>query len=165
MSSLPVKYQTLPQSYFAEKWFVATAKKLKIKAKNPDLELTKEILESHLKHKFQRVEENWIEDQNDVTEYLDLILKTDCLIELENQEGRLLKIAVDVTLNPNSDFISSKIKEISNLNFQIARQKLGIDRHWVIVITSNYQELDLYQLCDQFYTAIDHQNCIDMIRL
>lgn len=80
---------------------------------------------------------------------------------MENQEGKLLKVAIDITLNP--DCISNKIKEISNLNFQIARQKLDIDRHWVVVIPSNYQEMDLYSLCDRFYTAIEHQNCIETI--
>ena len=157
------EYQILPQSYFAEKWFIAAARQLKIIAKNPSLDLVKPILRTYLKYKFQRVEKNWIENDNDVTEYLDMILKTDCIIELENQEGELLKVAVDITLNPNSDSISSKVKEISNLNFQIARQKLGIDRHWVIVIPSNYQEMDLYNLCNKFYVAIDNQNCIDII--
>lgn len=41
------QYQILPQGYFAEKWFIAVARQLKIIAKNPSLDLVKPVLKTY----------------------------------------------------------------------------------------------------------------------
>lgn len=151
----------LPQSYLVEQWFRASVRNLQFLAKNPSLDSVKRTLKQYLKHKFNRVEQNWIEDFHNVAEYLDLVLKCDCIVELENQNGEKIKVAVDVTLD--SELVEHKTREIASLSFCAARHELGIDRHWIVVLPGNYLQLDIYDLADKFYSTIDRQQGIDVI--
>lgn len=154
---------SLKTSYCAEKWFCATAGKLQIKGHNPTLKSVKSVLKKHLKSKFERVENYWITNPLDVVEYLDLILKCDAIIELENEAGRMIRVAVDVTLN--SESVDSKVAEVSRLNFHRARTDLGIDRHWVIVLPENFLDLDMYRVVGKFYECIDNKTTVDVVKL
>ena len=147
--------ESLPLSYFAEKWFIAQAKKLNIIAKNPPLNKVKSVLKRNLKHKFGRVENRWIQNPHDPAEYLDLILKCDCILELETKTGKTVKVAIDITLNPCA--AKDKTYEISGRNFHNARKALGIDRHWIIVLPKNFSEqLNINdRIIDAVYQTVD----------
>lgn len=165
LGTIPYRNQitSLPLSYFAEKWFIAQAKKLKIIAKNPRLETVRSVLKQHLKHKFDRVENCWIQNPDDPTEYLDLILKCDCILTLENKQGKTIRVAVDITLNPYS--AKDKKHEIGGINFDNARKALGIDRHWIIVLPKGFfEKLNINNsIIDRVYQAVDSRNKVQVL--
>lgn len=147
----------ITNGYCCERWFISVAKQLRILSKNPSLTKTIDVLSNALKSKFEFAN-NFIENSLDAAEYLDLVLKTDCILLLEDSKGESYRVAVDITLNKNK--IEEKLQEINRSSFKKARKELGIDRHFVILLPVNYQSLNSFDIADALYTAIDNQEQI-----
>ena len=159
------KIANLPLSYFAEKWFIAKAKELRIKAANPGLDKVKSVLKSTLRKKFERVERLWIENELNPAEYLDRILKCDCILALEDNTGKTVTVSVDITLDPNS--VTDKQREVKTRAFYSARKQLGIDRHWIVILPNNFSEqLNINEvIIDRFYQEVDNKAKIAIVNL
>lgn len=135
----------------AELWFRESARKLGVLDIEPPLQLVKRVLNKHLQSRV-RAAMPYMEDENDPGEWLDRILKTDCLLLLENIEGRMLRVAVDVTADEEK--AESKLWEISALYFRAARRELKIDRHWVVVVKPSEVSRQA-TIIDALYSQID----------
>jgi hypothetical protein len=149
----------------AEIWFRETLNRVKLLERNPSLEKVLTVLTQTHKSKIENVSRNWIEDANDPAEWLDRILKIDCLAVIENQEGKALKVGIDLTLNDSPERLEKKIEEIRQVSFLKARTQLGIDRHWIVLIPNHYHDLSAHEIADKFYSAIDQNNDIAVINL
>jgi hypothetical protein len=135
-----------------EIWFRAAAKALRmLDSRRLSLRLVREVLTLHLPQKVARALGH-MSDPQDVDQWLDFILKCDCLLLLEDSNGNPRRIAVDVTANPND--VRSKFREIDTKAFQMARADLGIDQHWIVLV-SPLALPDEGSLIDQFYEIID----------
>ena len=139
--------------YYAEIFFREASAIVNILDKTPSLETVLRILTKTHRSKYANVKNNWIENELDAAEWLDRILKIDAIVELTNSRGKTFKIGIDVTLNDRH--IEKKMEEISQPNFRQARRKLGIDRHWVVVLPANFQEMSAFELLARFETEIE----------
>ena len=68
-------------------------------------------------------------------EWLDLVLKVDVLLRLENADGQSLRVAVDVTTS--KALVPQKFQMISSRLFGLARRELNIDCHWVVLVNAD----------------------------
>ena len=86
---------------------------------------------------------------------LDRVAATDSLIEMRTNQGRVQRIAVDVTVNPDEE--QAKLDRIRgkpdkedrpgsnrNLNLPNVRRELAIDKHIVVLLNSDRQMLPSY---------------------
>lgn len=92
-----------------------------------------------------------------ISDYLlDKAVATDQLIEIKNESGRFVRIAVDVTGNPEK--LQEKIDRIQgfpepndvlgknrNLNIAKAREELAIDKHLILALNSQREKLPSYE--------------------
>lgn len=136
----------------AEVWFRAVMKELKMLGSHPpSLEDIKDVSLQHLSFKARRALRH-IKDEEDPEEWLDLVLKIDCLICLETAEGYLLTVGVDVTSNPHE--VEYKLEQLKSHSFQLARNKLQIEKHWIILVDPNRLPSKDW-IIDKFYGEVD----------
>lgn len=146
------------EGFSAEVWFRARMLSLRmLDPQPPSLETIKNVLNQYFKGRVERALLHMIDDL-DPEEWLDLIFKVDVLLSLQNIEGRALRIAVDITTSPVD--VADKIEMISSRLFQIARRKLEIDRHWVVLVNPlSLPSRD--RLLDVFYEVVDqNKECV-----
>jgi hypothetical protein len=96
----------------------------------------------------------YIENPLSSKEFLDKILKTDCILEIENNQGQIEKIAIDITLD--SEKVEDKLQEINRSSFVKSRKELNIDRHWILIVSNNYSKLNSFAIAEKLYEAIDN---------
>jgi hypothetical protein len=145
-----------------EIWFRAAVKALRmLDSRRLSLRLVREVLTLHLPQKVARALGH-MSDPQDVDQWLDFVLKCDCLLLLEDSNGNPCRVAVDVTANPNE--VRSKFREIDTTAFQNARADLGIDQHWIVLV-SPLALPDEGSLIDQFYETIDEREQCSIIDL
>lgn len=135
----------------AEVWFKESCRKLGLLDVLPSLQLVKRVLNKQLSAKVKTAL-LYMENENDVGEWLDLVLKTDCLLLIENVAGEMLRVAVDVTADLQKS--SSKLAEIDSVRFRAARRELGIARHWIVVVRA-LEISSRATLIDTLYNQID----------
>jgi len=115
-----------------EIWFKAVMFELRMIDRNPpSLVEIKNVLLKYLSEKTHKALRH-LKDESDLEEWLDLALKVDCLICLENDDGEFLRIGVDVTANRQE--LAYKLELIESHSFQLARKKLGISKHWIVLV-------------------------------
>lgn len=140
----------------AEYWFRENARKLGLLDIEPPLSEVKRVLNRYLKAKV-RTAIQYMSDETDPQQWLDLVLKTDCLLSVENIEGQVLRVAVDVTIDEEK--ASEKLEEVSLPSFRSARQELQIERHWIVVVKA-LEIAAANNLVDIIYDQIDRtQEC------
>lgn len=135
----------------AEVWFTESCRKLGLLDVLPSLQLVKKILSKYLASKVKTAL-LYMEDKNDVSQWLDLVFKTDCLLVIENVDGEMLRVAVDVTANLKK--AEAKLLEVDSANFRAARLELNIDRHWIVIIRA-LEVPSRATLIDVLYDQID----------
>jgi hypothetical protein len=135
----------------AEIWFRESCRKLSLLDVELPLELVKRVLNKHLKSRVVAATP-YMKNRNDPVEWLDRVLKTDCLLSIENMSGQMLRVAVDVTADEEK--AESKLQEVSAANFRAARRELRIDRHWVVVVKPT-EVSRLATLIDALYSQSD----------
>lgn len=146
------------EGFSAEVWFRARMVSLRmLDPQPPSLQAVQNVLNQYFKGRVERALLHMIDDL-DPEEWLDLILKVDVLLSLQNIEGRALRIAVDITTSPLE--VANKMEMISSRLFQIARRKLEIDCHWVVLVNPlSLPSRD--RLLDVFYEVVDqNKECV-----
>ncbi len=150
------------QGFEVEMWFKAAMRQLKMTDKNPPtLAEIKKVLLQRLRAKSDKALRH-LKDIDDAEEWLDLALKCDQLISLENESGEKIRIAVDVTSNPEQ--IKYKFDLIDSHAFHLARMDLRIQKHWIVLVNPNcLPEKD--RIVDVFYELVDRVSTTEIIKL
>lgn len=145
-----------------ELWFIANMRRLRVLDQSPiALSTVMRVLDRYLPSKTQTASE-YINDPDDVDCWLDLVLKTDCILIVENIDGQNQRVAIDVSAN--FDKSQSKFNEINQPSFFLARQELKIDRHWIVIVNpEKLPEED--ELNEVIYTTVDLEKKCVMIDL
>lgn len=119
--------------FSVEVWFRLCARDLRL-LDLPPLQLS-EIEPACRKHLLSRVERAipHMSDPTDPELWLDLILKADTMLKIEDYEGNLLRCAVDVTALPRE--AANKLDTIKSRAFGLVRRQLKIDRHWIVLVS------------------------------
>jgi hypothetical protein len=119
--------------FSVEVWFRLCARELRL-LDLPPLQLS-EIEPACRKHLLSRVERALphMSDPTDPELWLDLILKADTMLKIEDCEGNLLRCAVDVTALPRE--ATNKLDTIKSQAFKLVRRQLKIDRHWIVLVS------------------------------
>lgn len=148
------------QGFEAEIWFRAVMKQLKMLDVNPPKSTDiRRILVKHLRAKSAKAIRH-LKNVDDGEEWLDLALKVDTLLRLEDKNGQLIRVGVDVTSNPEQ--VDYKLGLIESYPFRQARKELDIAKHWVVLVNPNYlPEKD--RIVDVFYTQVDRVNSTAII--
>ena len=146
----------------AEVWFRLTCQRLRMLDSNPpSIRRVESVLRKYLPKKTQRALNHMI-DEDDPDLWLDLILKVDSLLFLQDLNDIQIKIGVDVTTF--SGEVSAKFSEISSTSFQGARRELGIQKHWILLVSSLSLPSD-DMLIDKFYEIVDRPEECSIINL
>jgi hypothetical protein len=137
----------------AELWFRLTCRRLRMLDPNPPtLRMLEPALRTHLPKKTERAIHH-MSDESDLELWLDLVLKIDSLLSLQDLDGKALRIGADVTLSPSE--VVSKFAAIRSMPFQAIRRELNIDKHWVVLVSASALPSDA-TLIDTFYEIVDH---------
>jgi hypothetical protein len=146
----------------AETWFRLTCRRLRMLDPNPPtLRQIEPVLRRYLPKKTERAICH-MSDEDEPELWLDLILKIDSLLSLQDLDGKGLRIGVDVTTFPAE--VPEKLAAIRSAPFQAARQALGIQKHWVVLVSALSLPSD-DMLIDKFYEVIDRPDECSMIDL
>jgi hypothetical protein len=146
----------------AEAWFRHTCRRLRMLDTNPPtLQMIEPVLRQHLPKKTKRAIAH-MNDEYDPELWLDYILKIDALLSLQNLSDSFLRIGVDITTFPSE--VSEKYSEICSKPFREARQKLKIDKHWIVIVSSSSLPSNA-MLIDKFYEVVDHPEECSIIDL
>ena len=135
----------------AEVWFEESCRKLGLLDVLPSIQLVKKVLNKYLDSKV-KIAIPYMEDENDVSECLDLVFKTDCLLIIENVDGETLRVAVDITVNLKK--AEAKLAEVNSFSFRAVRCDLGINRYWIVVVRA-LKISSRAALIDTLYSQID----------
>lgn len=143
-----------------EIWFKAVMVQLRmVDQYPPSLQEIRSALLKYLNQKTHKALRH-LKDESDWEEWLDLALKVDCLIRLENNNGELLRIGVDVTANRQE--VMYKLELIESHSFQLARKKLGISKHWIVLVDPDCLPSRDW-IVDRFYTEVDNNKEIAVL--
>lgn len=146
----------------AEIWFRLACRRLRMLDPNPpSLEILQPVLSRHLSKKTERALRH-MNDESDPELWLDLILKIDSLLSLQDLDGKALRIGADVTISPSE--VESKFSAIRSMPFQAIRRELNIDKHWVVLVSASALPSDA-MLIDAFYEMVDHPDECSIIDL
>jgi hypothetical protein len=141
-------------SYQSKLWFQRVARELRLVDREFFRELSVGMLGPIIRQRLtERVEEaaRRGEDLQDPSTWLDLVL-IDSVLRLENIEGQAFRVAVEVTTRDRNAL--NELGLVKSNHFRAVRSKLGIDRHWVLLldaVSPPAQE----QLVDALYEQID----------
>lgn len=144
--------------FSVEIWFSLVMQKYRLFDNTPiALATVLRVARKYLASKARRAED-FLENPGSVDEYLDKIFKIDCILQVETIEGKLQRVAVDVSANVS--LVRSKLDEIVQPKFWACRRELQIDRHWIILV--NAKKLpDEARLIDAIYEAVDEpKKCV-----
>ncbi len=145
-----------------EIWFEAQMENLRLVDYTPvALATVFRVVRQYLPSKTRTAEE-FIDNPESVDELLDKVLKIDIILRVEQADGTIQRVAVDVSGNASK--AQSKFDEIMQSNFWAARRALCLDRHWIVLV--NERKLPSPDdLTDAIYEAVDsNQKCV-MINL
>jgi hypothetical protein len=146
----------------AEVWFALTCRRLRMIDPNPPtLRTIEPVLHQYLPKKTERAIAH-MNDEYDPDLWLDYILKIDSLLSLQDLNDRPLRIGVDVTTFPGE--VSQKYSAICSRPFKAARQALGIDKHWILLVSALSLPSD-DMLIDKFYEIVDRSDECSIIDL
>lgn len=150
------------QGNSVEIWFRAVTKELQmLDPQPPSLEKIQTVLLKYLNRKTHKAL-RYLNDVLDPHEWLDLALKVDTLLCLENQHGQLVRVGVDVTSNPEQ--VDYKLNLIQSKPFFPARKELNIQQHWVVLV--DFQRLpELDTIVDMFYDQVDRDMATAIVKL
>ena len=150
------------EGFSVEVWFIFQMQKLRLADNTPiALATVVRVVRFYLPSKTETALE-FVDHPDSVEELLDKILKIDCILRVEQADGTIQRVAVDVS--SNSTKAQSKFNEITQSSFWSARRELNLDRHWVIVV--NAKKLpDEAKLIDAIYEAVDDSKKCVMIDL
>jgi hypothetical protein len=101
-------------------------------------------------------------DESDPDLWLDLILKVDSLLSLQDLDGKALRIGADVTTSAAE--VPDKFAAIRSMPFQAIRKELKIDKHWVVLVSAFSLPSDA-TLIDTFYEIVDRPEECSIIDL
>ena len=155
----------------AAKYFQNRAKQLQILAPHPEISLVKSVLEQHLPLRVKRLVPHLANPENSES-WLSLILKINFLILLWDAGEQPILVGLNVS--------GSQIAAIEQLNiieskeFSTARQKLGISKHWFVIIPgcppvgpskdelfdALYEQLEREEECGIINFSAKMQECI-----
>jgi hypothetical protein len=119
------------------------------------------IIKRYLPHKCRTAQE-FIDHPDDPDEWLDKVLKIDCILKVEQSDRTLQRVAVDVTANWSQ--FREKYNEITQTKFTKARNELGIDRHWIIGVNPNHLP-NPEDLVDAIYNSVDQSETCLLLNL
>jgi hypothetical protein len=146
----------------AENWFRLTCRRLRMLDPNPPtLRMLEPALRTHLPKKTERAICH-MSDESDPELWLDLILKIDTLLSLQDLDGKALRIGADITTSTTE--VLDKFAAIRSIPFQAIRQELKIDKHWVILVSASSLPSDA-MLIDTFYESVDRSDECSIIDL
>lgn len=150
------------QGFSVEVWFNFQMQKLRLADNTPIAPATVvRVARLYLPSKTEIASE-FIDNPDSVEEWLDRVLKVDCILRVEQADGTIQRVAVDVSSNPTK--AQSKFNEITQSSFWSARRELMIDRHWIVLM--NTKKLpDEAKLIDAIYEAVDDSKKCVMIDL
>lgn len=150
------------QGNSVEIWFRAVIRELQmLDPQPPDLDTIQTVLLKYLNKKTHKAL-RYLNDVSDPEEWLDLALKVDALLRLENQNGQFVRVGVDVTSNPEQ--INYKLNLIGSTPFFQARKELNIQQHWIVLVDfKRLPELDA--IVDMFYDQVDQNMPTAIVKL
>lgn len=145
-----------------EIWFYLQMQKLRLVDYTPlALVTVVKVVRKYLSYKAQ-IAEAFINNPDSAEEWLDRVMKIDCILSVEQESGAIQRVAVDISANPT--LAQSKFDEIMQPKFWAARRELRIERHWIVLV--NPKKLpDEARLIDAIYTAVDDVKKCVMIDL
>jgi hypothetical protein len=145
-----------------EVWFYIQMQNLRMTDYTPiALTTVKRVLRQCMPSKAKQGED-FLDNPESVDEWLDKVLKIDCMLNVEQDDGTPQRIAVDITGNASE--ANKKFDEIMQRKFWVARKELNIDRHWIVLVNPDCLP-SRAELIDVIYAAVDDsQKCV-MINL
>lgn len=150
--------------FSVELWFYLIMQKYRLLDYTPiDLGTVIRVVRQYMPSK-AATGEAFLENPENVEEWLDRILKIDSILCVEQADGTLQRVAVDVSANASK--AQSKFNEIRQSSFRASRRELKIDRHWIILVDSKNLPAE-GKVVDAVYEAVDEpEKCvmIDLIK-
>ena len=145
------------RGFAVELWLKSMLINLKMLDRQPpQLEQVVDALTRHLPQKVERARRH-LNDPEDLQEWLDLVLKTDALVRLEDITGRSLRIAIDITARETE--LADKLSWISSREFRQVRKQLDLAQHWILLVKPDALP-SRDRLMDAFYEQVDKsQEC------
>jgi hypothetical protein len=141
-------------SYQSKLWFQRIARELRLVDRDFFRDISVAGLAPVIRQRLsERVEEasRRGEDLLDPSTWLDLLL-IDSVLRLENIEGAAFRVAVEVTTRDRHAL--NELGLVKSNNFRVVRGRLGIDRHYVLLLDSVTPPSN-EQLVDSLYEQID----------
>ena len=117
--------------FSVEQWFQAQTVSLNLLAPCLDLYTIQGVLEQYLPGRVQRFSRHIAEPQ-DASNWLKIVLKSGELIQLWPTPEQSVTVAVNCS--GNLKLAQEQLALVRSPEFKSARQALGIDRHWFLVI-------------------------------
>jgi hypothetical protein len=114
-----------------EQWFQVQAESLKLLAPTAELVTVQQVLQHHLPERVQRLSRH-IPQSEEASSWLKIILKSGEIIRLQPLTGSCTTVAVNCS--GNLKLAQEQFGLIQSPGFCAARQDLGIDQHWFLVI-------------------------------
>jgi hypothetical protein len=114
-----------------EHWFESQAQSLKLLTPVPDLSTTKDILQRNLPERVRRFSRH-ISDPECAANWLEIILKSNAIIQLSPSATQ--RITVAINCSGNLKLAQEQVTLVRSPEFCAARQELGIDQHWFLVL-------------------------------
>ncbi len=134
-------------------WFRQSARKLRLldfDEKNLPLDRVSSALERYLPDRVRQIDQQGLDADHNAT-WWELIF-VDGLLDIENQEGKTLRVAVGVT---SSDRHAHRaLSLIRSSGFSQVRRELGIDRQWIVLVKAD-QPHTQDEWADFLYSWVD----------
>jgi hypothetical protein len=134
--------------------------RLKLRCDLPTLEMLRSACETHLSDEIKRKRQS-IQDIGNVSDWLSMMLSTDYLICLQDDQGKQQKIALH--LAKNRQLCNELLQRFRKPTYVAARAHLGIDRHWVILFSSALPSSS--EFLDALYAAIQVEDAVSLVDL
>lgn len=155
----------------AEKYFYQLTLGLNLLAPTPELSRVRAILVKNMPQRVERFIPR-LSDLENPAHWLSLILKTNFLIRLWDVEEQPVCVGLDVSGSLKSAV--EQLQTVQSQEFRIARQELGISKHWFIVIPgcppvgpskdelldALYKQLERQEECGIINVSAKTQECI-----
>lgn len=150
---------TYSAGFMAESWFVGFAKRARIlDSYSPDLKTVLRVLNTHMPKRVERARP--FVDEADPLDWLDKACKIDCLLRLEDVQGKVLRVAIDLTLFEGR--VENKLVYLGYEDFRRVRRDLGIDRHWLLLL-ANEEFPEEADLLESLYEQADRSEEVALI--
>ncbi len=141
-------------------YFDELVTRLKLRCDMPTLKMVRSACETHMSDEIKRKRQS-IRDIANVRDWLSMMLSTDYLICLQDDQGKQQKIALHFTKNRR--LCTELLERLAKPSYVSARAHLGINRHWVVLFSSTLPSSN--EFLDGLYAALQGEDAVSLVDL